>query len=168
MPNANDPCNFSYSTGKRIIKATKHVESQQRFYPRAERAKYPVPQLGQQGFWAQIVDKDPMSSGKYSFKSLAPQTSSPWLVINPDWTSGLYSDPSGYAVEAGGSTVVLKNSIVWMESALTQDYFIFRYSPGGTLAKTSTVVTPMGGITPGSGHADIYTMGGTTTGENVL
>jgi hypothetical protein len=83
------------------------------------------------GFWAKITDTDEdRISGKYSWKAIKFKDDGSFEEFE-EWGKGSHEDQTGFAREAiYDSVYVLKKSIVWMEPALGQDYYIFQYNPG--------------------------------------
>ena len=86
------------------------------------------------GFWAKITDKE--SDGpKCSWKRMEAKDDHTFEE-NENWGKGNFAEDTGWAIEISESKYVLKDSIVWLEPAFNQDYFIFRYTPGVRIAKT--------------------------------
>jgi hypothetical protein len=105
-----------------------------------------------QPIWAQITDCD-RDNGYYSWKAIAPKdTGQGELELNGAWGSGDMNDTTGYAVEVGGSTQVLKNSFVLVYPAKSQPFVIFQYV-GGVVKGTLTSDIPAFSDSPAKGTA---------------
>lgn len=108
------------------------------------------------GFWAKITDKE--SDGpKCSWKRMEPKDDHTFEE-NEDWGKGNFAEDTGWAIEISNSKYVLKDSIVWLEPAFNQDYYVFRYTPGVRIAKTGDDDIPERNDSdkPGSGDVTIW------------
>jgi hypothetical protein len=107
------------------------------------------------GFFAKITE-NAFDSKKYSWEKLEAKDDNTF-ANNTEWGKGDRTKDDGYAVEVNGSKFVLKDSIVWLEPAFGQDYYVFQYSPGKRVAKTEgTDIAGMSGNTYGFSTVSVY------------
>lgn len=141
---------FTPDAARRIIEATRFVERSSR-NPHGPFLRTPTPSLT--GFYARITDGD---GYKYSFEALEPQEDGE-LEVNDDWITGDHTADKGYAVSTDKSEYVLMDSVVWLEPARNQDYYLFHYRPGLQLAKLAEndEISKREGSTAGTGEVTI-------------
>lgn len=107
------------------------------------------------GFWAKITSST-LNNKKYSWEKLEAKDNQTF-ASRTDWGTGDNTKDTGYAVEVNESKYVLKDSIVWLEPAFGQDYFVFQYNPGVRLAKTGgAAIAAVSGNTLGSATVSVW------------
>ena len=107
------------------------------------------------GFWAKITSST-LNNKKYSWEKLEAKDNQTF-ASRTDWGTGDNTKDTGYAVEVNESKYVLKDSIVWLEPAFGQDYFVFQYNPGVRLAKTGgAAIAAVSGDTLGSATVSVW------------
>lgn len=107
------------------------------------------------GFWAKITSST-LNNKKYSWEKLEAKDNQTF-ASKTDWGTGDNTKDTGFAVEVNESKYVLKDSIVWLEPAFGQDYFVFQYNPGVRLAKTgSTEVDAATDTTLGYANVSVF------------
>lgn len=113
---------FTQKDAQRIAKATRKIE---KLTP-ANKADKRRPSAGTPGFWAKITDS---SDGLYSFEQLEATINDKLEEnANGELITGFHTETTGYAIEATESKSVPNDSIVWMEPAHSQDYYIFKFA----------------------------------------
>ena len=163
-----DAYSFSEDGAKRVIKATKYVESMSRNNAGNKGRRY----TPEGCFYASITDRsvadgtsgDATALGRYGWEALdvysldsTATTTAEVFLHNygveenlPYWeadaTAGFPSadatDATGYAVHILRSTEVLLNEVVLLRPSITEDYYTFEYNPGirpATLAVGQTI-----------------------------
>lgn len=140
---------------RRIARAVKKIESQNHplGYNRANSANN-----SENGFWAEIVDSD--DNGKYAWEKLKP-SSTGTFAKDSNWGSGSLSENTAY--EVNESKTVLKEERVFLRPSMSQDFYIFEYSPSGKIGKADADIPLMEDDKPGSGDVKLYELDDTGT-----
>lgn len=122
---------LSREAARRMADATMTVERMLQGQPAPTKRKSGAAYIG---FYARITDRE--SDGpKCSWVKLEAKPDGTF-EDNEDWGKGDHADEWGWAVDINGCENVVKQSIVWLEPAMGQDFYVFCYAPGVLVVKS--------------------------------
>lgn len=122
---------FSKEAAQRVAQATISVERMLQSRPATKKGKSGSAYVG---FYARITERED-AGPKCSWVKLEAQDDGAF-ENNEDWGTGDHTEDTGWAVDINGCENVVKGSIVWLEPAMGQDFYVFCYSPGVLVVKS--------------------------------